>query len=156
MKSLTPWRPRRELERMEHRMRDLFDRFRDEGFFGAWDWDRPFRKMEGWEPAIESHVENGNLVVKADLPGIDPKEISISVTGNQLTIEGERKEEEKKEEKDYVYRELSYGKFSRTMELPAGVDADKVKAEYKDGVLKVTMPAPKEIAAKKIQIEAQK
>jgi len=156
MKSLTPWRPRRELERMEHRMRDLFDRFRDEGFFGAWDWDRPFRKMEGWEPAIESHVENGNLVVKADLPGIDPKEISISVTGNQLTIEGERKEEEKKEEKDYVYRELSYGKFSRTMELPAGVEADKVKAEYKDGVLKVTMPAPKEIAAKKIQIEAQK
>jgi HSP20 family protein len=156
MKSLTPWRPRRELERMEHRMRDLFDRFRDEGFFGAWDWDRSFRKMEGWEPAIESHVENGNLVVKADLPGIDPKEISISVTGNQLTIEGERKEEEKKEEKDYVYRELSYGKFSRTMELPAGVDADKVKAEYKDGVLKVTMPAPKESAAKKIQIEAQK
>jgi HSP20 family protein len=156
MKSLTPWRPRRELERMEHRMRDLFDRFRDEGFFGAWDWDRPFRKMEGWEPAIESHVENGNLVVKADLPGIDPKEISISVTGNQLTIKGERKEEEKKEEKDYVYRELSYGKFSRTMELPAGVDAGKVKAEYKDGVLKVTMPAPKEIAAKKIQIEAQK
>jgi HSP20 family protein len=141
---------------MEHQMRDLFDRFRDEGFFGAWDWDRPFRKMEGWEPAIESHVENGNLVVKADLPGIDPKEISISVTGNQLTIEGERKEEEKKEEKDYVYRELSYGKFSRTMELPAGVDADKVKAEYKDGVLKVMMPAPKEIAAKKIQIEAQK
>jgi HSP20 family protein len=137
-------------------MRDLFDRFWDEGFFRGWDWDRPFRKLEGWEPAIESHVENGNLVVKADLPGIDPKEISISVVGNRLTIEGERKEEEKKEEKDYVYRELSYGKFSRTMELPAGVDADKVKAEYKDGVLKVTMPAPKEISTKKIQIETQK
>lgn len=154
MKALTPWRPRRELERMEHRMRDLFERFWDEGFFSS--WDRPFRKLEGWEPAIESHVENGTLVVKADLPGIDPKQISISVTGHQLTIEGERKEEEKKEEKDYVYHELSYGKFSRTMELPANVEADKVKAEYKDGVLKITMPAPKELAAKKIQIEASK
>jgi HSP20 family protein len=154
MKALTPWRPRRELERMEHRMRDLFERFWDEGFVGA--WERPFRKLEGWEPAIESHVEDGNLVVKADLPGIDPKDISLSVTGNQLMIEGERKEEEKKEEKDYVYRELSYGKFTRTMELPAGVEADKVKADYKDGVLKITMPAPKEPAAKKIQIEASK
>src|ERR1043165_7081140 len=152
MKSLTPWQPRRELERLENRMRDFLDRFRDEGFFGA--WDRPFRKMEGWEPAIESHVENGNLVVKADLPGIDPKEISLSVHGNQLTIEGERKEEEKKEEKDYVYREVSYGKFLRTVELPAGVDADKVKAEYKDGVLKIIMPAPKQATGKKIQIEA--
>jgi HSP20 family protein len=112
--------------------------------------------LEGWEPAIESHVENGNLVVKADLPGIDPKDISLSVTGNRLTIEGERKEEAKKEEKDYVYRELSYGKFTRTMELPATVEADKVKADYKDGVLKITMPAPKELAAKKIQIEASK
>jgi HSP20 family protein len=139
---------------MEHRMRDLFERFWDEGFLSS--WERPFRKLEGWEPAIESHVENGNLVVKADLPGIDPKDISLSVTGNRLTIEGERKEEAKKEEKDYVYRELSYGKFTRTMELPASVEADKVKADYKDGVLKITMPAPKELAAKKIQIEASK
>jgi HSP20 family protein len=156
MKALTSWRPRRELERLERRMQHFFDRFFDEGSLSSWEWERPFRKLEGWEPAIESHVENGNLVVKADLPGIDPKEISISVTGNRLTIEGERKEEEKKEEKDYVYHELSYGKFSRTMELPAGVDADKVKADYKDGVLKITMPAPKELAAKKIQIEASK
>ncbi|MBI3245467.1 MAG: Hsp20/alpha crystallin family protein [Deltaproteobacteria bacterium] len=154
MKALTPWRPRRELERMEHRMRDLFDQFWDESLFSS--WDRPFRKVDSWEPAIESHVENGNLVVKADLPGIDPKDISLSVTGNQLTIEGERKEEEKKEEKNYLYHELSYGKFSRTMELPAGVEADKVKAHYKDGMLKITMPAPTELAAKKIQIEASK
>jgi HSP20 family protein len=111
---------------------------------------------EEWMPAIESHVDNGNLIVKMDLPGVDPKEVSISVTGNQLTIEGERKREEKKEEKDYSYREVAYGKFSRSMTLPEAVDADKVKAAYKNGVLEVTIPVPKQLAAKKIQIEAQK
>ena len=100
-------------------------------------------------------IENGNLVVKVDLPGIDPKDVSISVTGDQLTIEGERKQEKKEEKKDYFYQELSYGKFSRTMPLPQGVDADKVKANYKNGVLEITMPAPKELAPKKIQIEAK-
>jgi HSP20 family protein len=78
------------------------------------------------------------------------------VVGNQLTIEGERKHEEKKDEKDYFYRELSYGKFSRSLALPEGVDPDKVKATFKNGVLEITMPAPKQLAAKKIQIEAQK
>jgi HSP20 family protein len=87
---------------------------------------------------------------------VDPKEVSVSVVGNQLTIEGERKREEKKEEKDYFYRELAYGKFSRSMTVPEGVDPDKVKATFKNGVLEVTLPAPQQLAAKKIQIEAQK
>lgn len=154
MRSLTPWRPRHELEGLEHRMEDMFDRW-TERFFGPWERERPIWATEAWAPALESHVENGNLVVKADLPGIDPKEVSISVVGNQLQIEGERKQEEKKEEKDYFYHELAYGKFSRTMALPDGVDADQVKARYKDGVLEITMPAPKEMATKQIQIEAQ-
>ena len=92
----------------------------------------------------------------ADLPGIEAKDVSISVLGNQLTIEGERKQEEKKEEKDYFYRELSYGKFSRTMTLPEGVDANAVKASYKNGVLEVTVPTPKQLESKKIQVEAAK
>jgi HSP20 family protein len=107
-------------------------------------------------PAIESRVENGNLVVKADLPGIDPKEVSISVLGNQLRIEGERKQEEKKEEKDYLYQEVSYGKFMRTIPLPEGVDTEKIKANYKNGVLEISMPAPKQLESKKVQIEVQK
>ena len=82
------------------------------------------------------------------------KEVSISVTGNQLKIEGERKQEEKKEEKDYTYQEVRYGKFSRMMTLPDGVDAEQVKANYKDGVLEMSMPAPKEMTSKKVEIEA--
>jgi len=154
MAALVPWRPMRELERMERRMEDLFDRFFGERFPSLWEAERPFWR-EGWMPAVESHVENGELIVKADLPGIDPKDVSISVTGNQLTIEGERKHEEKEEKKDYLYRELQYGKFSRSMTLPAGVDAEKIKATCKDGVLQIRMPAPKELTPKRIPIEAK-
>ena len=111
MKSLTPWHPARELEAFERRLSDLFDRF-----FGPGERERSVWGTQGWAPAIESKVDNGNLIIKADLPGIDPKEVSISVLGNQLTIEGERKQEEKKEEKDYFYQEVSYGKFSRNCE----------------------------------------
>jgi HSP20 family protein len=131
-------------------MSDLF-----EHFFRPWERERSLWGTEGWAPAIESKVDNGNVIVKADLPGIDPKEVSISVLGNQLTIERERKHEEKKEEKDYFYREVSYCKFSRTIPLPEGVEADKVKASYKNGVLEITLPAPKQLTSKRVQIEVK-
>lgn len=155
MRSLTPWRPMRELETLQHKMEDMFERLSDR-FLAPGERPRAFWGEEGWTPAIESRVENGNIIVHADLPGIDAKDVSISVLGNQLTIEGERKQEEKKEEKDYFYQELSYGKFSRTMTLPEGVDASQVKASYKNGVLEVTVPAPKQLESKKIQVEAAK
>jgi HSP20 family protein len=155
MKALTPWRPMRDLDTLRQHMDDLFERMSGR-FFGPGERERSVWGTEALAPAIESHVDKDTLVIKADLPGIDPKEVSISVTGNQLTIEGERKQEEKKEEKDYFYREVAYGKFTRTMTLPEGVDADKVKASYKNGVLEITMPAPKQVTGKKIQIEAQK
>jgi HSP20 family protein len=154
MKAVTPWRPMKELESLQQRMDHLFDRLSERWFGG----ERPHNVWgsEEWAPAIESHIHDGNLVVKADLPGVDPKEVTVSVVGNRLTIDGQRKHEEKKEEKDYFYQELSYGKFSRSMTVPDGVDADKVKATFKNGVLEVTMPVPKQLTAKKIQIEAQK
>jgi HSP20 family protein len=155
MKSVTPWRPMRELETLQRKMEDMFERLSDR-FLAPGEPRRSLWGEEGWAPAIESRVENGNIIVHADLPGIEAKDVSISVVGNQLTIEGERKQEEKKEEKDYFYRELSYGKFSRTMTLPEGIDANQVKASYKNGVLEITVPAPKQLESKKIQVEAQK
>jgi HSP20 family protein len=143
------------LDTLRQHMDDLFERMSGR-FFGPGERERSVWGTEGLAPAIESHVDKDTLVIKADLPGIDPKEVSISVTGNQLTIAGERKQEEKKEEKDYFYREVAYGKFTRTLTLPEGVDADKVKATYKNGVLEITMPAPQQVTGKKIQIEAQK
>jgi HSP20 family protein len=155
MNELTPWRPRRELETIRQRMDDMFERLTRE-FFGR-EWrERPRREAEAWTPVVECHVANSNLVVKADLPGIDPKEVTISALGNQLTIEGERKRDKKGKEKEYLYDEMPYGKFSRTLALPEGVDADKVKADYKNGVLAITVPAPKQLISKKISIEVQK
>ncbi len=154
MDALTPWRPMRELETLSRRMDDMFGRLTRD-FFGPGWRERPRGEAEAWTPPIECHVENGTLVVKADLPGIDPKEVTISALGTQLTIEGERKRDQKAEKKEYFYDEMPYGKFSRTLTLPEGVDADKVKADYKNGVLEITVPAPKQLVSKKIPIEIQ-
>jgi HSP20 family protein len=151
MRTVTLWNPLREMALFRRRPETLFDHLTD-SVFAPWDRDRSRWQADGWMPAIESYVENGTLMIKADLPGIDPKEVSISVGENRLTIEGERKHEENKEGKDYRYREVAYGKFSRTVALPDGVDTDAITATYKDGVLAITMPAPTAMAAKKIPI----
>ena len=151
MDTLTPWRPRRELETLQRRMDDMCNRLTRQLFGPGW-WERPRGEAEAWEPAIECHIKNGNLIVKADLPGIDPKDVTISVLGNRLTIEGSRTRE-KEEDKGYFYHELPYGKFSRTITLPEGIDADKVKTTYQNGVLAITVPAPKQLVSKKIPIE---
>jgi HSP20 family protein len=101
MKALTPWRPMRELDTLRRRMDELFGDL-SERFFGPGERERSVWGTDAVVPALESHIDKDTLVVKADLPGIDPKEVSISVMGNQLTIEGDRKLVEKKEEKEYV------------------------------------------------------
>ena len=154
MDALTRWRPMRELETLQQRMDDMFERLTGQFFGPSWR-ERPRREAEAWTPAIECHVANGNLVVKADLPGIEPKDVTIAAVGNQLTIAGERKRDKKGEGKEYFYDEMAYGKFTRTLTLPEGVDADKVKADYKNGVLAITVPAPKQLVSKKIPIEIQ-
>ena len=154
MKALTPWKPKGELDTLSRGMEEMFDRLTQE-FFGPGWRERPRPEAMEWEPAIECHLDNGNLIVKADLPGIEAKDVNISVLGNELTIAGERKRE-KKEESRYFYEELPYGKFVRKLTLPEGMDADKIKTAYKNGMLEITMPAPKQFVSKKIPIEVQK
>jgi HSP20 family protein len=155
MDALTPWKPMRELATLSRRMDDIFNRLTRE-FFGPGWRERPPAEAVVWEPAIECHLEDGNLIVKTDLPGIEAKDVNISVVGNQLTIEGERKRDKKEAEAGYFYEELPYGKFVRRLTLPEGIDADKIKTAYKNGVLELTMPAPKQLVSKKIPIEVQK
>src|SRR4029079_13623974 len=145
MRSLIPWRsgaesawvPFRELEEWHRGIDDLFSRFTS---------PLPFEGTAfagKGKPAIESLTRNGDLVVRADLPGVDPKEVDISVTGNVLTVKGERKHKEEKKEGDYTREEIAYGSFERSIRLPEGVEADKIHASYDKGVLEITMPAPK-------------
>ncbi|MGO9603592.1 MAG: Hsp20/alpha crystallin family protein [Candidatus Binataceae bacterium] len=145
MGAISPWRPFRELERIARR------------------WESPFRFLEEFEdkqdeifaPAIESYVKDGNLVVRADVPGLEPKDIEVSILGNVLTVKGERKSEQEVKKEDYLRREVSYGAFERRMSLPEGTATDKVKATFKSGVLEITLPMAKEAVAKKVPIEAE-
>ncbi len=145
MGALLPWRPFRELERLARRL------------------ESPFRVLEEFEegreeaflPAIESYVKEGNLVVRADVPGMEPKDIEVSILGNVLTVKGERRTEQEVKKEDYLRREVSYGSFERRMTLPEGAATDKVKASFKNGVLEVTLPLPKETVAQKVPIEAE-
>ncbi|HXQ21462.1 MAG TPA: Hsp20/alpha crystallin family protein [Candidatus Acidoferrales bacterium] len=146
MRALAPWRPFRELSTLHEDIDELFTHF-----FGPEQEWFPTR----WQlatPRIESFVRNGELVVRADLPGIDPKKVELAVEANRLMIRGEREVKEEHKGKDYLHREVAYGRFERALDLPAGVDTESIKAIYHDGVLEVTMKAPKEMVAKKVPI----
>ena len=147
MKALAPWRPFRELTTLHDEIDDLFSHF-----FGD-DFRWVTRPVEGaFPPAVETFTRNGDLVVRVDLPGIDPKQVELSVEGDRLTIKGERKAEKEEKDREYLYREVRYGRFERHVALPVGVDPDTVKAAYHEGVLEVTMKAPKHLTAKKVAI----
>jgi HSP20 family protein len=142
------WNPFREMEHFRRDFDDLFDRFLGRG-------KRGLKAGGAFEPAVESYIEGDKMVVHADLPGIDPKNVEITVTGDVLTIKGSREEKHEEKERNFVFKEVSYGSFERSISLPAGIKADDIKANYKDGVLELTAPAPKELAARKVPIQVE-
>lgn len=107
-----------------------------------------------WAPPLEIYDEDQNLVIRTELPGIDPDEIEISVADNVLTIAGEKREENK-ENRDGVYRsEVRYGRFLRALELPRDVDTNKIETEYDNGVLTLRIPRTEQRQAKRIPVSA--
>lgn len=142
------WNPFREMEHFRRDFDELFDRFLGRGKRGA-------KEPAILEPAIESYIEDDKLVVRADLPGIDPKNVEITVTGDTLTIKGSREDKREEKERNFVFKEVGYGSFERSIKLPDGIKAEDIKASYKDGVLELTAPAPKELSARKVPIEVE-
>ena len=132
------------------------------------DFDRLFREAfspmfgEGevstrtWAPPVDIYETDENLVLKAELPGIDPNNVEIRVEDNSLYLKGERKFEKEVKEQNYHRVERSYGTFTRTFSLPSSIDADKVTANYKEGVLTLTMPKREEAKPKTIKINVNK
>jgi len=106
-----------------------------------------------WSPAIDVVRDDGNLVVRADVPGMRPEDIKIAVEEDILTVSGEHEGQPEEKDKDYLRRERRCGCFHRSMALPSGVDAKKIKAKTHNGVVEVTIPLPKE-SEKKIEIKA--
>ena len=123
---------------------------------------RPWRQMRELveEPlgeflALDMYETGDNVVIKATMPGVDADNIQVDAVGNTLTIKAETKSEEDVKESNYIYRERRYGKFSRSVTLPHAVDADKVEAEYHDGVLTLTVAKPVEAKPRVIEIKSE-
>ena len=109
-----------------------------------------------WAPPVDIYENGDNLVLKAELPGINPDDVEIRVEDNTLYLKGERKFEKEVKEQNYHRVERSYGTFTRTFSLPNSIDSDKVAANYKDGVLTLTMPKKEEAKPKTIKINVNK
>ena len=116
-------------------------------------FDDFFRRGGLMRPSVDVVETDDTVVVKAELPGMEPKDVDISVSGDKLTIKGERKVEKEEKGKTFYRMERCYGSFCRTIELPASVEADKAKADYKNGVLEITLPKTEQVKAKKIPIK---
>lgn len=121
-------------------------------------FDEPFtlplfrEPLVGWMPDVDISETGGEIVVKAELPGMSKEDVEIEIEGNVLTLRGEKKEEKEEDEKERYLYECSYGSFQRSFTLPTSVREDQVKAEFRDGVLKVTLPKGGEPRGKKIEI----
>ena len=105
-----------------------------------------------WSPQIEVHERDGELCVRADLPGMTKDDIEVDIADNVLVIRGERRNEQEEEEKGYYRTERSYGAFYRTIPLPEGVDAENAEANFRNGVLEITMPAPERTGQRRLEI----
>ncbi|MFO8090581.1 MAG: Hsp20/alpha crystallin family protein [Desulfatiglandaceae bacterium] len=149
MFSLTPWRERREVDNLRREMDRLFDRF----------FDLKPMSFSGEEahfiPTVDVSETENDVLVKAEVPGMEAKDIDVSVQGRMLSIRGERKHEKEDKGESYHRVERAYGSFSRTVELPAEVDESKVDASYKRGVLNLKLPKLVKESVKKIAIKAE-
>ena len=136
------------LHREMNRMFDDFSRGFDlSPFDGGWSW--------GFSPPVDVREDEKEVTVKAELPGMEEKDIEVNLADNGLTIKGEKKAEKDEKGKDNWYRETSYGAFHRFIPLPEGLDQEKVDARFKNGVLTVTLHRLEEAKGKKIAIKAE-
>lgn len=109
--------------------------------------------MGAFYPAVECYTRDNHLVLRAELPGVDPKQVDVTVVGNQLVIRGEKQEEAQSADGNWVVQERQYGQFERVFNLPQDVQADQVKATFQNGILEVQLPVEALSTARKIPIE---
>lgn len=131
-------------------LRDEIDRLFEGPLTG---FARTSQLLSGWTPALDLHEDKDNFVVKVELPGMKKEDIDVTLHEGALSISGERKSDEKFEDAEVYRSERFYGRFQRTISLPAAVAADKIKAQYKDGVLTVTLPKTEEAKPKQINVQ---
>lgn len=158
---IIPWRNRTDESEAITRLRSELDRLFDEALtmpFGAWE-TKPLlpgvdrTRNGGWFPALDISDSDNELTLRLEVPGIEPKALNVSVTGRVLTVTGEKKEETERKGEDFYHRERRFGTFRRSIELPEAVDADRITAEYSNGV--ATIRVPKKASVKPRQVEVR-
>ncbi|MFN2145966.1 MAG: Hsp20/alpha crystallin family protein [Anaerolineales bacterium] len=160
-RSLIPWRRRQESDLETWRERDPFLRMQDEmdrmfdTFFERPSGLRTLERTEGFWPSMDVYETEKEITIQTELPGIDEKDINLSLNQNVLTISGKKESEEVEKGKSYYRRERSYGQFQRSIELPEGVDEDQIDAVYEKGILKIVVNKPQESVSisKRIKIK---
>ena len=150
---LVRWEPFHNVVGVQDRINRIFD----DAFGGRRSTDEGDWALGGtWAPPVDIYEHGDDIVLKAEVPGIDPDSVDIRVENNVLSLKGERKFEAEVKREDCHRVERAYGSFSRSFTLPNVVDTEKIKADYKDGVLKVTLPQKEEAKPKQISISVGK
>ena len=146
--TLVRWNPLKEVPVLQNRINRLFEDFFPDTFMDG------TKDMAGvWNPVVDIYDTQDTTVIKADLPGLKKEDITINIEGDVLTLTGERNHDEEVKKENYYRRERAYGLFKREFTLPSTVDHEKIKADFKDGVLKIEIPKPEEKKPKTITVQ---
>jgi HSP20 family protein len=138
------WEPFRNVSDIQGEVNRLFDTF----------LGRPAAPAtRSWLPAVDMHETKDELVLSFEVPGVSEKDVAVSITGDLLSIKGERRVADQTKAQQYLHTERVYGEFERLIQLPMAVQADKVKATYRDGVLTVTLPKAEELKPREIKVD---
>ncbi len=154
MANLIRWNPVKDLMRINENLNQYFDQL----FRGFSETGDIFEEEGGYcpYPRVESFQHDGSFVVKADLPGVDPKDVHLTIEQGCLMIEGERKRSKDLEENSVLEGEVCYGPFRRALSIPDGIKGDQIKAKYHDGILEITAPLEDRYLPKKIEVQVEK
>jgi HSP20 family protein len=147
MGAVDRWDPFRNLIDIQGEVNRLLDTFGGRPMTGQAPQGRT------WLPPVDMHETKDNLVLKVELPGVREKDVAVSITGDLLTIRGERRWDDESKDQKFLHVERVYGQYERMIQLPMAVQADKVKAAYRDGVLEVTLPKAEELKPREIKID---
>ena len=148
MSNLTRWAPAREMMTL----REAMDRLFDDAF------TRPLSVRDGWtmaSPSIDMYQTDNEVVVKASIPGLKAEDVQINVSGDVLTLKGEVRQEEERQDKAWHIREHRFGSFERSIALPTDVKSDKAEAMFENGILTITLPKADEVKPRTINIKAK-
>lgn len=144
--NIIKWDPFRDLATLRERMNRLFEEaYSSRG-------EEKDMVSSAWNPSVDIYEKENEIVLKAEVPGIDENDIEIKIEDNTITLNGERKFEKETKEENYHRIEQSYGSFYRSFTLPQNINQDKIKAESENGILKITMPKKAELKPKKVKI----